>query len=298
MLKQLSYLFHYNKHLNLITDNSFQLCIYKYLNEHMEILLSDIELMIWNKVVALHMVTASLKDIKQLLELLIKNEGWFNQVDFEYIYIEILNYSVTKYNNGDISYKNVVTKVLKDCLIRKIHAHNNYINEHDYSSLVSIALRIKEFKLAKDIIISYKGMLLEEQRENVFSYNYGRYFYMTKNYSKAIEMLSKVKTSDFYYTLGINNTLLFIYYETDAEESAFNLLDAYKHFISGNDKILLEDILRYKSFINLFEELLKIKIGTSKNTVDYLYNKINKTKNISYKKWLLEKAQELNKRKR
>jgi len=298
MLKQLSYLNHYKEHLNLTIESKIQEYIYNYLRENKEILLTNDILNIWFKIILMHSQKISLKKIIELRNLLIKSENLFERSDFEYLFVTLINYCATRFDNGDTNFKIILSEVLRYCLEKNIHIFKNYISEHDYTAYVALTLRLGEFKTAEQFILSYKDYLPPEQRENVFPYNYGIYYYRIKKYDKAIEMLSKVKKSDFFYTIGIYNTLLFIYFETDANESAFNMIDTYKRYLNRKNKIPSDYRIKSENFISFYNDLLKIKMGTDKISPDEFLEKLSKIKEISYKKWLYDNALKIRKPKK
>ena len=84
-----------------------------------------------------------------------------------------------------------------------------------------------------------------------------------------------------------------IYYETGADESALNLIDTYKHFLNTSELIPHDLKIKTKNFLKYYEQLIKIKEKSSKINIELLIDNINKTKEISYRSWLLEQSKKI-----
>ncbi len=88
--------------------------------------------------------------------------------------------------------------------------------------------------------------------------------------------------------------MLKIYYELGNIEQAYSLVDSYKHFLSSTKEITEIYLKRYEKFLKYYFYLLRIKSGQSKEKPAFILSKIEKEDKINNKKWLLEKAAELN----
>ncbi len=299
ILKQLSYYNHFKNHLNINIDFKFHEHIYHYLELNESIFLKNNILLIWFKVLSIHYEDIiNENEVLELKILVNENRNKFSKEDYEYLNIELFNYCVRQYQRRNIGFKYILTQLFIEGLQIGSFLHDGYIHERDYTSNASLALRLGEYKLSRDFIFKYKDNLISEHRESVFNFNYGMYLYRTKDFDKALKFFSRVDRSDFYYSSEIYNAQLKIYFEIKAFETAFNKIDSYKHFLHSNELIPPEYKIMNQNFLKYYIELLKIKSDSSKYTSDFLYKVIDKTKNISYKNWLLEKAGELMKKKR
>jgi hypothetical protein len=293
MLQQLSLSYNLKTHLNISLNVEFYEYIYNFFKEYKEIFNSNPVLNILNKFLMLHKSNIDIIQIRNLKTLIDKNENLFQKLDFQYLYIDLLSFCIIQYSKGETNIKDTLIELLKTCAQKEVFVQDGFIHPHNYKNIVSLALRLKDTKLAEEFINNYKDKLTPENRDNAYLYNYASFYYITKKYNKALEILSKVGSMDFYYTTEINNLELRIYYEMNKLESALSLIDSYKHFFSTNKLIPKEYKQKYKNFLKYYEDLVKIKMGNSKKLPGILIKKINDTKEMEFKAWILNKMREL-----
>ena len=122
----------------------------------------------------------------------------------------------------------------------------------NYKNFISMALRLKENELAENFIKSYKEYLLPEYKKNAFFIGYAMLYNVNENYVKALKMLAKVESKDFYQATFVYNLQLRLYYELDLTEPAINLIDTYKKFFPKHELIPINLKNRYKNFLKYF----------------------------------------------
>lgn len=289
IFKQLSLAKYFKQYVNIEINTDFYDYVIKYFNEHPELVNSNPSLLIWNKFLTLYEGKADKNGIIELKEMLDKNKNLFKTLDYQYLYTDLLNICIRQYPTD----KEIIKTVLKDCITNEVYIRNGYIHEQNYTTIVLLALSLDEVMLAEDFLEKYKDSLLPEYRGNTYSYNFAHIYFKLGKYERALEMLRTVKSNDYFFKIGINDLLLKIFYETSTFEAALSLIDSYRHFISKNENIPPEYKENHEKFIKYYRELIKIKAGTTENTVDYILKKLNIENNISYKSWLLEKLNEL-----
>jgi hypothetical protein len=293
ILKQLSIIHHVKYHLNLDINTDFYDYVYNYLKKHSELFHANNVLQILNKFILLYTSQASKNDINELRVLLYENEKCFSKLDFQYLCIDLLSYCIIRFLKGEYSFKDTLFELLKDCVDKEVYIQEGLMHEHNYTSIASLAIRLKELKWAEEFIKKYKIYLSSEVRENAYLYNYASYFYILKEYDRAMEMLSKVKNTDFYYTTGIYNLQLRIYYEMGSLEPALSLVDSYRHFFSKNKLIPSDYKKRYKNFLNFYEKMVKIRNCSSNIPPGMLIRELENTEEVEYRGWLTNKIKEL-----
>jgi hypothetical protein len=295
IFKQLSLAKYFRDYLNIETDTGLYDHIVGYFRDHSELLSSNESLLIWNKFLLLDQSNAGKNDIIELKCLLDKNRNSFKELDYQYLYTDLLNFCTKKYSADETKYKEILLGLLKDCIDKEVYLRSGYIHEQNYTAVVFIALSLGELELAEGFILKYKDALLPEFREDIYSYNYALYYFKLKNYDKALEMLRTAKSGDFYFKLGVNDLLLKIFYEMNSIEPALLLVDSYKHFISRNEMMPPEYKTSHGKFLKYYKEIIKIKSGSDETSADYLAEKLKSEKDVSSKAWLTEKLRELEK---
>jgi len=295
MFKQLHYYHHYKHHLVTHIDTQFYDYVFRYFNDNKTLIENNPVLEILYAFLEIKTGGPDKSVLMKLKDQLNSSERNFIRPHYQFLYVDLYNICLEQYLKNESDYRDILVEVLKDCIQKDIYLEDGFIHEHSYKSIVSAALRLKEMRLAETLINSYKEMLPVKIREDAFSYNYASYYFINKEYEKALDYLSKVKNNDFYYTTEIYNLQLRIYFELNSLEPALNLIDSYKHFFSHSRQLPKEYQIRYKNFLDYFEKLLKIKMGETKKEAGLLRIKLNKEKEVAFKGWLVGKLNELEK---
>lgn len=194
------------------------------------------------------------------------------------IYDYLINYCIKKLNTGDQNYNREFFELHRFLLKEEILLlEDGSLPEWDYKNMVTVGAKLGEFVWVKSFIYDYKDLVKSSSRENVFSYNLAYYYFSTKEYKKALELLHRVEFTDASYYIGAKIIQLKCYYVLEELDASISLIATFKSYIQRS-KVLSE----YKKQMNL--NMLKM----AKKIIDLDYQKITYSK-----KKLLEKKKEL-----
>jgi hypothetical protein len=241
----------------------------------------------------------------KLKELTLNNRNKISNSIFSDFILELYNHCKTKQQLGSSEYSEEAFGLLEFMDENNLLLEpDGSVLEHNYTNAAAAALRMKKTDWALSFIQKYKVHLAPAIRENAYYYNMAALNFILGVNSgkekslyleKAMDFLKAVKTEDFYHTTRVNNLLLMTYYEQGVPEPAFSLIDTYRHFLHSNKLIPKNLQKRYQNFINYVHRLMHIVTGSKKTSVDRLRQDVlnNETE---YKKWLLAKIDELEKK--
>lgn len=169
---------------------------------------------------------------------------------------------------------------------------NNIIAQFDFKNMVTVALRVGEFKWTKNLIEKYQNHLTEEHRLNAITYNTARLEFYQKNYKKCLHELLKVEFTDIYYSLDQRVLLLKTYYQLNNFESALSLINAFKIFLKRDKKISEYQNITYCNFLKIVTQIVQLQLGYKRDIkkIDEIFKN---TKQIADSSWLSEKTNEL-----
>jgi len=204
-------------------------------------------------------------------------------------YIVINNYSKEKSLYGDASFKKEYFKITKEMLEQDIYPlEDNYLPEHSYISIAGDAMIQHDYEWAKNFIENYKQRVRPENRDNAFDFVTAMLNYRLKNYDKALKLLAKVKTHDFYYTLRVKNHFLKIYFETNQFDSVLNLIDSFRHFLIGNKN--MPDYLssRFLLYVNFLARICTAIHGKDHDNLSVIYDEIGRAPSVENRGWMKE----------
>ncbi len=164
----------------------------------------------------------------------------------------------------------------------------NYLPEHTYISFAGDGLIQKEYEWTKKFIEQHKEIIRPERRENAYNYCLATLNYRLKNYDKALKLLAKVKTEDFYYTLRVKNHFLKIYFETNQFESVLNLVDSFRHFLTSNKSIPDYISTRFISYVNFLGRVCNAIFSKDISNLHSIKTEITGSQNFENRAWMIE----------
>lgn len=235
-----------------------------------------------------------------LTTLLEKYQNDFPQAEAVAMYRYAQNFCIRKINQGKSEYFRKLFELFQTQLTSEINLPNGIISADDYKNIVTVGLRIKEATWVKDFIFKYKESLSPSMRENVFNYNLASFYFGTKDYDAAIQLLSTVQYTDIYYEISGKIILAKIYFIIKETNSLNYFIDAFKLNLKRNKKVAAQ----YRTSINNFLIQLKkvTRLREEKNYLDkktwdkkhqQLIQRIEMVTPIIERNWLLKNLKSL-----
>ncbi len=170
---------------------------------------------------------------------------------------------------------------------------NDKININAFRNIIGCAVDNSETDWLERFAEDYISELHEEYRDNMKSYTLAYVNFERKNFEEALECISNIKYDLFLFKMDIKNLMVRVYFELQYYEQAISALDAMKHYISNTKELSEKFKLSEAAFIRYTGELLKARTKGNKIDVTYFKRILNEEKNLSSRKWLLEKISEL-----
>lgn len=227
------------------------------------------------------------KHFSDLRVLLKEHEDKFTLEELREMYQYVLNYCIKKINLGNISWQHTLFEIYKITIENNVLMSEGHLSHWDYKNIVTISLRLKEEKWAKNFIDQYKKRLLPAERENAYRYNLANISFNTGEYSKCMKLLQQVEFSDVYYQLDSKSILLKTYFELEETESFFYHASAFRIFLKRNK--LVSDYQRtiYLNLIRYSSQLMRA--NGVKRKIEMLKKKVEENRNVADLQWLLTK---------
>lgn len=227
-------------------------------------------------------------------KLLRENESPIAPIDLENIYINMQNYCMRKIRANREEYSRELFEIYKMELANNEFSAEKNISVILYRNIVFTSLQISETEFAENFAEKYKDFLPEE---NISSYYYAKAHVLLKKgkFEEIGKYLSRIKSSDEMLKADIKSMYILLYYETDALDQLYSIIDTFRHFLKNNTGISDERKNLYSLFVNLAAKLAGLKENYSADKLTRLKNEISEKENLINKKWLLEKTAELEK---
>lgn len=201
------------------------------------------------------------------------------------------NFCIRKVNKGITHYHKEVLELYKYGLHNKILYEDGKLSPTFFRNIVIASIREEEYDWAENFITQYQKEIPSKYRTNAVTFNTARVAWYRKDFKKVLELLREVEYEDLMYNLNSKIMLLSVYYELDEYDTLFYFINSYKAFIRRNKGI--KDSTK-KNLLNFIKYITKL---TNLNTKDrtillQIKNEIINEKQVSSKKWLLEKIDE------
>lgn len=234
-----------------------------------------------------------------LKEMLIAEDSGLSQDDKYTLHNILHQYCVHKTSTGDNAFADYPLELYKAALAGKFYKGKNnlYFDPVSFPNIVFAAIKQKEFRWAEGFIEEYSHELSGENRDVVIAICRGRLFFSQSDFDRALSALNEARSIIHVpFKVSIKNLTLMIYYELSYYEQAEYLLATYKKFIISNRSLFAKKIYeRQSNFLKYYAKLLKIKEKDQKEELAELLRFLNTNPNIAEAKWLVEKANELEK---
>jgi len=169
-----------------------------------------------------------------------------------------------------------------------------FINFSEYKTILYSALRIKEFEWCEEFIEKFRNFHNPGNRDNIINYSKACLKFETGDFESSMNFLSGLNADNVMLQLDKNILHLLIYYELNYFDSAFSLVDSFRHFLKDNKILSKEVIDNHCNFMGYYKTILRLKQNTV-NSLDfeYLKKEIFCHENVRRKEWLLEKIDEI-----
>jgi len=218
--------------------------------------------------------------------------------DNYFLFTRLIDYNVVKKNTGVHTNYNIEMEIfdLNDIFVKnefyKTEA-NKYLPFDFYRNVLLNCIALKRLDYMEEFIKSNSKKLLTKHSKGFEDYSYALLYFEKGNYSKALSCINRIKFDQFLYKLDMKNLQLKINYELEQFESAISVIDTFKHFLKNNVLITESRRILHNNFLDYTGKLIQYRIGSQKVNLHFIQDRIEKSKVIFDKVWLLDKVNEL-----
>lgn len=227
----------------------------------------------------------------KLKELLKEHAIVFPQSEASDMYSFVINYCTRQLNSGNSNYWREYFEIHQQLLKDKIIIVNGELNAGIFKNIVAAGVRLSEVAWTENFIKEYSKYLPENQRENAITFNSAILFFHQKKYNDVISLLQQVEYEDYIYNVSSKQLLLRTYYETQADDPLYFLIDSFRAYLYRNPKISTKMKETYSNFLTITKKLARTN-KRDKKTLESLKQEINEKKNLANRSWLKEKVAE------
>lgn len=232
--------------------------------------------------------------LDKIQEQIEQQSGIIPKQELNEFYTILINHYIRKSSSG----KNYYSKVL--ALYKLMAAYDflcpeQYITEGKFKNIVTLGCLFQEFDWTKTFIETYREKLPANNRDSVFHFNMGGFYFHQQQFEKAQNHLIQVEHFDVYYTVNVRSLLLRIYYETEQYFALTQAMSPFKDVIRKQKRFTTVYKQSYLRFISVLSKLTKMAQNYKpvEKRKNQLAEKVKAYPSIFHQQWLLEKIGEL-----
>lgn len=203
------------------------------------------------------------------------------------IYMLAVNYCIRRHNKGERHYTRATFELYRQGLEKQVFTENGMLSKFTYTNINLIALLLEEWEWADQFLIQYRNFLPETDREPYYYQNKAAFHFRQRNYGQTLELLQKVEFQEVFQALDARRMLLVSYYETDATEALYALLDSFSLFVRRKQRVLGYHREHYSNMLRFVRRLLTLD-KKDKAQTDALRREILETTSVAEREWLLK----------
>jgi hypothetical protein len=196
-------------------------------------------------------------------------------------------------NSGDESYQKELAKIYQDIFKLNLLKSSDgaYLQDVRFRNIIRNMILLNKISWAEDFIIRNFEELHPDVKLDNFNFGMGLIYFTKKDFKAALRSLNKVNFQSEVLKINVRNLQIAIFYELNDEEVFVSSVQSLRKLLKSNraiPKVLLE---LTNSFLNTVMLLYKKKNNIGKVT-EIDKNDVLKH-NSFYKRWLVEKWEEL-----
>lgn len=220
--------------------------------------------------------------------LLKKHGNGMNGEDLHEIYVNLENYCNDRILAGDRMFEKEKFSVYKEEIASGVYLSGGLVSPIFLKSAVSLALRLKEYKWAKDFLGSHTEHVEKKPTlTNSYLFSLASYEFAMKDFGSALEHLSKLEYDDAYMEVDSKILQLLIFYETRSFETLGHSLRAFSRFLRTEKGIPPYRKANYVNFYKYFRNLIALKEKNDITALKLLKRQMGSEGRLSQKSWLL-----------
>ncbi len=207
------------------------------------------------------------------------------------LHIIARNFCIRRFNMGDQVYFKELFGLYQLGLETKVLLNEQgFISPSAFKNIVAVASRLEAFDWAEAFVKERSELLEEKYRSDYINYNLARLYFSRKQYGNALQLLNQVEYHDVFVAADARTLLLKTYFELDEYDALDALLESFKQFVTRRKELAYHKE-NYLNTIKFTRYLLNLN-GRDKARKEALGKKIQATKILTEKTWLLEKLAE------
>ena len=220
----------------------------------------------------------------ELKKIIFNQSELFELEEIKDFYLSAINYCIRKQNYGEIEFIREALTLYQEGLKTKILFDEGSISQYNYRNINMLALKINDFDFAENFLNTYKSFLPAKDREDIFQFNLGFFYFRKGDHTKAMSLLSKVNSKEANINLDARRVLARVYYELKEFKALQSHIETSKVYLH-RQKDMSYGKEAYTNFFKFLEAVLNSDIKTKTERAKIVEN-IKTAKLCAEREWL------------
>lgn len=206
----------------------------------------------------------------------------------------IVNYCLINMDFDEIKYRRIIFESNEFRLKEGLAFYpENQLPKAIYIQMLNAALALNETQWAVNFIKSYTAKLQPDIQESMKCMAYAFLYFHTKEYRKVLKYLNKVEFTDIQDKFFARTLTARSYYELNEIEILLNYTESSKRFLVNNPSVSAISRIYIHNFFKYIKKMVFLRENKDRDKIHDLRREIERNKEVSNTKWLLEKLSEL-----
>jgi hypothetical protein len=206
--------------------------------------------------------------------------------EYQLAFTMCINFCIRRLNEGKLDYTEKLFHIYKrqlevDCAY---DARGN-ISPYTLKNMLTVALRLKEFKWSEQLIKNSYAKLPESNREENYNYCMARWYYEKREYKKCLQLVLQSEPHDFLNNLSARVLQLKALYALDDYDMMENTLSSFRIYLLRHKNKGYHYSL-HQNFIKMLAKIIALPPGRKPR--QQLKEKIQESNALAERSWLLE----------
>ncbi len=221
----------------------------------------------------------------KLKELLFTQSQLFEHNELQDFYLNAINYCIKKQNYGELAFVREALNLFDEGLKTKVLLEEGNISPYDYRNVNMLALKINDFDFAENFLNTYKSLLPAKDREDIYQFNSGFYYFRKGDYTKAMKQLLSVNSKDPLINLDARRVLARVYFELKEFKALQSHIETSKVYLHRQKEMsyIKES---YTNFFKFLEAVLNSDVKSKVERTKIVEN-IKAAKLCAEREWLV-----------
>ncbi len=215
--------------------------------------------------------------------------------DINIFYTHAINYCIKRIKKGRKEFKQHLFSIYLALIDNRLIYDGNYILVNRMKNIISISCQLGKIDWAKQFLDHYQRDLNPKIKESSTQMFKAFICFYNKDYKGTLFELAQIQSDiDALFFLNIRTFQLRCYYELFESEAFHSLYKTFRDYLRRTKKeIATSKKQSHASFNRIAYMLFRKKEGFSSKSSTDIRHKIEETKPLELKSWLLEKCNEL-----